>query len=431
MSLTWRAAALAAIGVVVVFVKPLGGLMVAYVAAVIVVAAVLDVVFATSPRAVGLHRDELGSCRLGDTVASAVTVANPGGRRMRGWLRDAWPPSAQAAPRAARLDIPAGDRRRTSTVLVPERRGEIRSTGVTLRIEGPLGVAARQRHRALPGAVRVLPSFASRKFLPEKLARLRQLDGQVTANVRGQGTEFDSLREYVAGDDVRAIDWRATARRGDVVVRTWRPERDRQLLLVIDSGRTSAARVAGYPRLDTVIDATLLLTALAQRAGDRVAVLVHDQRLRAAVDVGRGAAGLAAVVNVTAPVEPLLVETDMHAVVAECLRRLRRRSLVVIFTSIEPEAARSGLLPALGPLVRRHAVVVASVADDAVEQMAHGRGDAERVYAAAAAESAIDEQLMLASTLRRKGVEVVVAPSQTFPSVVADAYLELKAAGRL
>src|SRR4029077_6979972 len=148
-----------------------------------------------------------------------------------------------------------------------------RAAAVTLRLAGPLGIAARQRTRPVPWSVQVLPPFASRRFLPEKLARLRQLDGSVVAPVRGQGTEFDSLREYVVGDDPRSIDWRATARRSDVVVRTWRPERDRQLLLVIDSGGTSAARIAGYPRLDAVVDAVLLMTALAQRAGDRVGVL--------------------------------------------------------------------------------------------------------------------------------------------------------------
>ena len=80
--------------------------------------------------------------------------------------------------------------------------------------------------------------------------------------MRGQGTEFDSLREYVLGDDVRSIDWRATARRSDVVVRTWRPERDRQVVLVLDTGRTSAGRVGGAPRLESALDAALLLAAL-------------------------------------------------------------------------------------------------------------------------------------------------------------------------
>ncbi len=91
----------------------------------------------------------------------------------------------------------------------------------------------------------MLPPFRSRRHLPEKLSRLRQLDGQHRSLLRGQGSEFDSLREYVIGDDVRSIDWRATARRGDVMVRTWRPERDRRILIVLDTGRTSAGRVGG------------------------------------------------------------------------------------------------------------------------------------------------------------------------------------------
>src|SRR4029077_2654196 len=151
-----------------------------------------------------------------------------------------------------------------------------RAAAVTLRLAGPLGIAARQRTRPVPWSVQVLPPFASRRFLPEKLARLRQPDGSVVGPVRGQGTEFDSLREYVVGDDPRSIDWRATARRSEVVVRTWRPERDRQLLLMLDTGRSSAARVGDEPRLDASIDAALLLTALARHAGDRVALIAHD-----------------------------------------------------------------------------------------------------------------------------------------------------------
>ena len=101
--------------------------------------------------------------------------------------------------------------------------------------------------------------------------------------MRGQGTEFDSLREYVVGDDVRSIDWRATARRDAVVVRTWQPERDRRLILVLDTGRTSAGRVGDAPRLDAAMDAALLLAALAARAGDRVDLLAGDRRVRARV----------------------------------------------------------------------------------------------------------------------------------------------------
>ena len=119
--------------------------------------------------------------------------------------------------------------------------------GVTVRLSGPLGLACRQATLDVPGTVRSLPPFDSRKHLPSRLARLRELDGRAAVRVRGQGTEFDSLREYVRGDDVRSIDWRASARNRNVVVRTWQPERDRRVVLVLDTSRTSAGRVGDVP----------------------------------------------------------------------------------------------------------------------------------------------------------------------------------------
>ncbi|MGB8652717.1 MAG: DUF58 domain-containing protein, partial [Mycobacteriales bacterium] len=329
------------------------------------------------------------------------------------------------------LDVPAGERRVVTTTLRPTRRGDRVPDRVTVRSYGPLRVAARQGRHEVPWRVRVQPPFTSRKFLPEKLDKLRQLDGQLLARTRGQGTEFDSLREYVVGDDVRSIDWRATARRGDVVVRTWRPERDRRLLLVLDTGRTSAARVGDIPRLDAALDAALLLGALASRAGDRVDLVAVDREVRAAVEGAGRSELLARLVDATALVEPALVETSGRLMVSEVLRRSRRRSLVVLLTALEPAALREGLLPHLPSLTARHTVVIAGVGDARVDELAAGRGDVDAVYAAAAAERVRSDRRQLLAELRRHGVEVVDAPPETFAPAVADAYLALKAAGRL
>jgi uncharacterized protein (DUF58 family) len=431
VALTARAPLVALAAVLVVFAAPAGGVTVGYVAAALFVLVVVDLVLACSPRALALSRDGATSTRLGEAAEIALIVTNPTGRRFRGWVRDAWAPSAVAQPRVHRVEVAPGTRRRLVTTLHPTRRGNRPAAAVTLRCTGPLGVAARQRTRQVPWSVQVLPPFTSRRFLPEKLARLRQLDGAVVSPVRGQGTEFDSLRDYVSGDDPRSIDWRASARRSEVAVRTWRPERDRQLLLVLDTGRTSAARVGDEPRLDAAIDAALLLTAVARHAGDRVALLAHDRSLRAAVDAGRAGESLAAVVRAVAPVHPQLVETDMRAVVSQALMRLRRRALVVLFTSIEPAVVLEGLLPALAPLIRRHVVVVANVADPAVDDLRRDRSDAAAVYAAAAAEAADNDRRTMTWALRRRGVVVSEAPPQTFASHVVDTYLDLKAAGRL
>jgi uncharacterized protein (DUF58 family) len=279
--------------------------------------------------------------------------------------------------------------------------------------------------------VRVQPPFTSRKILPEKLDKLRQLDGQLLARTRGQGAEFDSLREYVDGDDVRSIDWRATARKADVVVRTWRPERDRRLLVVLDTGRTSAARIGDVPRLDLALDAALLLGALASRAGDRVDLLAIDREVRASVEGAGREVLLGRMVDAMAVLEPALVETDNRRLVSEVLRRSRRRSLVVLFTALDAAPLREGLLPVLSSLTSRHTVVVASVGDSRLDDLAAGRTDVDAVYAAAAAEKAQADRRALTAELRRKGVEVIDAGPDIFASHVADAYLSLKAAGRL
>jgi uncharacterized protein (DUF58 family) len=392
---------------------------------------VLDVLLAASPRALVLERRPLGSVRQGEPTRTDVVIGNPSRRRLRAVVRDAWQPSAGATTTRQRVDVPAGERRLVTTAQVPTRRGDRLSPGVAVRSLGPLGVAARQRSLDLPGRLRVLPPFRSRRHLPSRLAQLREIDGRSTVQVRGQGTEFDSLREYVVGDDVRSIDWRATARRSTVVVRTWRPERDRRVLVVVDAGRTAAARVGDEPRLDAAMDAALLLAALASRAGDRVDLLLHDRRVVGRVEGASRSDLLQRMVDVMAPVEPALVESDWAMVAAQVRGRLTRRSLVVLLTPLEAGSVDSGLLPALAQLSRRHMVVVASVADPELTEMAARRGSATAVYdAAAATRSALDARTV-AAWVGRLGVEVVSGDPETLPPALADRYLALKAAGRL
>ncbi|MGA8331650.1 MAG: DUF58 domain-containing protein, partial [Mycobacterium sp.] len=288
--------------------------------------------------------------------------------------------------------------------------------------------------------VRVLPPFLSRKHLPSRLARLRELDGLSPTLTRGQGTEFDSLREYVAGDDVRSIDWRATARRSDVVVRTWRPERDRRVVIVLDCGRTAAGRVGvdptvsdpgGWPRLDWSMDAALLLAALASKAGDRVDFLAHDRVTRAGVFGASRTELLSRLVEAMAPLTPSLVESDSTAMVSAVLRRAPRQALVVLLTDLNASALDEGLLPVLPRLSAKHRVVIAAVTDPRVDQLAAGRSDAAAVYDAAAAERSRNDRSAIASRLRRSGVEVIDAPPTELAPALADRYLAMKATGQL
>ena len=414
----------------------------------------IDLALAGSLADVTLERDGDRQVRLGDTATVGLTVTNRGQRTVTADVRDAWVPSAGArfADRnstTGRIRLEPGQATRIETVLNPTRRGDRPAVRVTIRSIGPLRLAYRQarlaRASALtpPWTLRVLPRFDSRRFLAEKVAKLRVFDGAVVTRGRGQGTEFDSLREYVIGDDVRSIDWRGTARRSDVVVRTWRPERDRRVVCVIDTGRTSAVRVGttavgadrerfgAEPRLDAAIDAALLLGELASRAGDLVDVLAADTALRVAITGSTNRALLTRMVNALTPLQPALVETDFSLLVGEVLRRERKRALVVLFTALEPGALGEGLLPVLSQLTARHKVLIAAVHDPEIDGLTRRRGAVGDIYVAAAAHKTLAERKRVLAALTNHGVEVVDAPVGIYASQVADAYLKMKASGRL
>jgi uncharacterized protein (DUF58 family) len=390
-----------------------------------------DAWLAGSPRALRFARDGATSTRLGEEATVSLTVRNDGRRRVRGVLRDAWAPTAGVAVTRHALDVAPGRVAQVTSVLRPTRRGERRSDLVTVRSLGPLGLAGRQASTPAPWAVRVLPGFPSRKHLPSRLARLRELDGRTALMVRGQGTEFDSLREYVIGDDVRSIDWRATARASDVMVRTWRPERDRRVLLVVDTARTSAARVGDGTRLDASMDAAFLLGALATKAGDRVDLLAFDRAVRADVRGAGVTELLPQMSHALSDIEPALVETDAYGLVAAVNARVRQHALVVLLTALEPSALQEGLLPYLPALATRHTVVLASVRDDRLAELAASRGDAPAVYDAASAAQAVAARERMTQAVMRAGVEVVDAVPDELAPRLADRYLALKAAGRL
>ncbi|MET9589345.1 DUF58 domain-containing protein [Streptomyces sp. NPDC006516] len=437
MALTGRAALLAALGSLPVGIAAPSWTGLLAVNAPLSLAILCDYAMAAPVRRLQFTRNGDTSVRLGETATLQLTVTNPSRRKLRAHLRDAWPPSswaseAEQASSRHRFAVPAGERRRLTTVLRPSRRGDREADRVTVRSFGPLGLAARQGYHRVPWTVRVLPPFTSRKHLPSRLARLRELDGRTSVLTRGEGTEFDSLRAYVPGDDTRSIDWRATARHSAVAVRTWRPERDRHILIVLDTGRTSAGRVGDVPRLDAAMDATLLLTALAARAGDRVNLLAYDRRVRARVQ-GKAAGGdvLSSVVGALATLEPELVETDARGLSTAALASAPRRSLIVLLTSLDAAPIEEGLLPVLPQLTQRHTVLVAAVADPHVEAMTEGRGTVEAAYEAAAGEQTQAQRRRTADQLRRHGVTVVDAGPDALAPALADAYLALKAAGRL
>ena len=430
MAITGRVPLLLLLGVVAVLLRPQASTVWWWLLVVALLVGA-DLLLAPSPAAVTIERLPVGRVRAGTDTASVVSVENGGRRPVHLLLRDAWQPSAGARDNRHLLRLRPSQRTTVRTPLRPVRRGELRALGVTVRVFGPLGLAARQRTREVAGSLRSVPPFESRKHLPSRLARLRDLDGRSAIRVRGQGTEFDSLREYVRGDDVRSIDWRASARTRDVVVRTWQPERDRRVVLVLDTSRVSAGRVDDVPRLDSAMEAALLVTALAARAGDRVDVVAGDRRVRARLRLAGARDATGRLEDAMAGLEPEIAEADWTALAGAVQALGRQRALVCLLTPLEPSAVEEGLLPVLPVLVAHHHVVLASVRDPELERMAARGAGLDEVYDAAAAEQTLARRRAMADLLGTLGVDVVDVPAESLPPALADHYLALKARGLL
>jgi uncharacterized protein (DUF58 family) len=430
---TRRLALAAVVTAVVLLLLPEGavGLLVANV--VLLAVAFVDFALAPNPSVIGVERTLPGVVALGVEGDVRWRISNPTARSRRVAFADELAPSLRAAVRRSRVTVPAHGRAEVATTFRPARRGRFEPTAVAVRVEGPLGLAARQRTRSLPGLIRVYPPFKSKDEAELRINRARILEvGLRSAQGRGGGTEFEQLREYSPDDDFRRIDWAATARTGKAIVRTYRAERNQTVVLLLDNGRVMAGRVADVPRVEHAMDAVMMLTAVATRLGDKCGLVAFDRQVRAVVPPSHRRDQLGRVTEAMYELEPQLAESDYRSAFTETLGRFRRRSLLVVFTELVEQAVGEYLLPALPLIVRNHVVLIASVQDPEIVKWANDSPEEpSSAYRTAAAVAARNERARTAAKLRGLGATVVDARPGELAPLLADAYLKVKATGRL
>lgn len=389
----------------------------------------LDVALAPSPRDLVITRSLPISLRVNVTSPYTITVTNPRKRRYRALLRDAWQPSLQSSPVRHRLSLSPQTKLDLEASFTPQRRGTLRSDAVTLRVFGPLNLGARQFSAPIKQSVRVLPEFRSARYLPSRLQTLRHLEGNTLLTRRGQGSEFDSLREYVPGDDVRDIEWRVSARSRTPVVKTWRPERDRNVVICLDTSRTAAVRLGDYPRLDANMECALLLGSLASSAGDRVHLVAFDNQIRAHIQPSRGPGLVSELAFTMAGLEPSLTEADWTGLGKSLMSTLRQRSLVVLLTGLDSGLQNSSLIGMVESLAPRHHVLLANASDPEILEFVSAQKATEDVFLQTAAMADINERRHASDLLKLLGAQVLDTKPAKLPPTLVDAYLTLKRRG--
>ena len=401
-------------------------LVVPPVVAIVLAIAVIAMVLADAMAARRTVRVRRGVPRvLARGIPAELTVETGDNHAASVELRQARPPDV--------IITPAEGRARLDAHLVARRRGEGTLPPVAARRTGPLGLARCTFDGKETAPLLVYPDVFAAHRIVSALRRGRFRDpGLRTRGPLGLGTDFESIRDYAPDDDVRQINWRATARVGRPMSNVYRIEQDRDVVCLVDAGRLMSAPLetehTTLTRLDAAVDAVTMVALVADELGDRCGVTVFDAEILRRLAPRRN--GGRAVVRTILDVEPRAVDADYDL----AFRSIggAKRALVLVFTDLLDEAAARSLINAVPVLSRRHALVVASVRDPDLDAALRQPPQRPRdVYASAVALDVLDAKRRVAVRLRHAGAQVVEAPPAALGEACVRAYLRLKSRARL
>ena len=386
--------------------------------ALLAIATVVDVTLARPNLRVRRTLPRVFARGVRTTLVVETDAAEPG----RVELRQAQPPDVSVEPSVGR--------RRLDAEVLAHRRGETTFPPITARRTGPLGLGRCTFDGEGIAKALVYPDVYAAQRLVVVLRRGRFRDpGLRTRGPLGLGTDFESIRDYQPDDDVRQINWTASARVDRPMSNVYRIEQDRDVVCLVDAGRLMSAPLdARTTRLDACVDAVTMVALVADELGDRCGVTVFDSELRRRLAPRRN--GGRVVVRAILDVEPRGIDSD-HDLAFRSVGGAKR-ALVLVYTDLVDEVAARSLVDAVPVLARRHAVVVASVRDPDLDAAVRTAPSVlHDVYAAAVAIDVLDARRRVVARLEHAGAHVVEAPPALLGEACVRAYLRLKARARL
>ena len=386
----------------------------------------------TSPD-LAVQREAPPAFSVGRPAQVVYRWSNRSRRRLRLRVREVRPDILGGTQPPRAIAVPPGGETREVLPVVPARRGHERAGALVVDSRGPLGLARRREWVSLPWEVVAYPPLVSVRLRSSVAQPARRREpGSTPARRLGEGRLFESLREWVPGDDIRRIDWKATARRRKVIARQYEAERRQQVMLVLDTGRLLTAEIGGLARLDYAVQAALELAYAATQHDDDVGVMAFADGVQHFVPPQRGRLGLKRVVDVLAVVQARLVEPDYPGAFRYLAVRNRKRALTVLFTDVIDRFASEALVANAGALRPRHLQIAVTLRDPELDRVASSRPVVPHdAFRKAAAEELLHAREEALTHMRRAGVLVLdVAPAGAAQAVVAQ-YLDLKRRGRL
>lgn len=346
-------------------------------------------------------------------------------------IRDGYPPELDVSTATLTAQLSSHDTQELTYTARPHQRGEFRWGAIQVRQLSPWQLVWHGWQVPADRTVAVYPDLIGLRSLSIRLTL--ETTGSIRRAKRlGTGTEFTELRKYDIGDDLRFVDWKATARRGQPLVRVLEPDLEQTLIILLDRGRLMTARVKGLSRFDWGLNATLSLALAGLHRGDRVGVGVFDRQIHTWISPERGQHQLNRLIERLAPIQPILLEPDYLGAVTALVNQQSRRALVVLITDLVDATASAELLAALGRLTPRYLPFCVTLRDPQVDQQAHTLTQTvPATYARAVALDLLTHRQVAFATLKQKGILVLDAPADQISEQLIDRYLQIKARNQI
>jgi uncharacterized protein (DUF58 family) len=400
----------------------------------LLVAAVIDYFISEKAGSFRFAREMEDRFAMGAENKVTVKVTNNSRRRITFIVKDEYPPQMDLLnPREARITIPPGRSRTWTYSLLPTARGNYQFGRTSVRFGGVLGLVWKQLTYDTARSVKVYPDirearknelYAHRNRRPEPgLRRLR---------IRGQGREFESLRDFVIGDEIRHISWASTARRGKLITRQYTIERSQNIVVLLDTGRLMTARIGRLSKLDHAINAALSIAYVAAAGGDNAGLLVFSRKVLSYLPPRRGHDQVNQIMEALYNVEPQMIEPSYKRAFNFFDANCHRRSLVIILTDLVDRDASAELLAHTSKLVPRHLPLIVTIGDTDLREMIHLHPAAPAdVYRQSVAEEILRQREEALSRIRHAGGLALDVPAGRLSIELVNKYLDVKERGLL
>ncbi len=435
---TWRLVACVAflvpLSLLGAFSRPLGYLSLGFAALFLLVLAVdAAFLFAEPIAQLRVVRPSVLALEVGVPTTVCLELTNRGQRRLRVALSDGCPEALQPSSLSLRASLAPGETRELAYDVLPRVRGPVRFGPTEVRVEGRMGMALRRVRIPVPGEFRVHPDLRALRGGSLRARRsLLQSGSSRRTRSPGRDGDFERLRDFVAGDDLRHVDWKATARLQRPITRLYRAEKAQTLMILVDASRLMASPTEGRTKMDLAVEAALHLAWAGLSRGDRVGVTVFDDGIRSRVTARAGLAQFGRILGSLYDQQPKLRVPRYRRAARDLLLHQRRRSLVVWITDLLDVEQGEELLAALKALRGRHLSLVVAQDDPGAHRLANAdpsrpSGFFGRVVAA----EALSEREALVGGLCRGGARVVTSGAARLSAAAVDEYLAVKQSGRL